>query len=69
MEARISDNSLPIMPTQSWILEAMLAGKSNGKIVSTEELDYAYDCDWHVSGIFFFLSCRKSHIINDYIFI
>ncbi|MCO5554850.1 hypothetical protein L7F22_008386 [Adiantum nelumboides] len=48
-DARNNDASLPNMPSQSWILDAMLTAKSNGEVVSTEEMDYAYGCDWHVS--------------------
>ncbi|MCO5551385.1 hypothetical protein L7F22_004887 [Adiantum nelumboides] len=45
--ARNNDASLPNVPSQSWILDAMLTAKSNGEVVSTEEMDYAYGCDWH----------------------
>ncbi|MCO5586506.1 hypothetical protein L7F22_040446 [Adiantum nelumboides] len=47
-DARNNDASLPNVPSQSWILDAMLTAKSNGEVVSTEEMDYAYGCDWHV---------------------
>ncbi|MCO5593572.1 hypothetical protein L7F22_047587 [Adiantum nelumboides] len=48
-DARNNDASLPNVPSQSWILDAMLSAKSNGDVVSIEEMDYAYGCDWHVS--------------------
>ena len=59
VEARNIDDSMPILPSQSWLLEAMLAARTNGEIVSTEEMDYAYGCDWHVSALFFlqFIVC------------
>ncbi|MCO5561718.1 hypothetical protein L7F22_015341 [Adiantum nelumboides] len=47
-DARNNDASLPNVPSQSWILDAMLTAKSNGEVVSTEEMDYAYGCDWHM---------------------
>ena len=53
VEARNVDDSFPILPSQSWVLDAMLAARSNGEVVSTEEMDYAYGCDWHVSVLFY----------------
>ncbi|MCO5611955.1 hypothetical protein L7F22_066215 [Adiantum nelumboides] len=50
-DARNNDASLPNVPSQSWILDAMLTAKSNGEVVSTEEMDYAYGCDWHPVSI------------------
>ncbi|MCO5571708.1 hypothetical protein L7F22_025455 [Adiantum nelumboides] len=50
-DARNNDASLPNVPSQSWILDAMLTAKSNGEVVSTEEMDYAYGCDWHIDLI------------------
>ena len=46
--ARNHYGGLPSVPSQTWFLEAMLAAKSNGEVVSTEDMDYAYGCDWHV---------------------
>ena len=51
-EARATNGSLPATPSQSWCLEAMQSARSNGEAVSTEEMDYAYGCDWHVSYLF-----------------
>ena len=47
--ARNHDGGLPSLPSQTWFLEAMLAAKSNGEVVSTQDMDYAYGCDWHLS--------------------
>ena len=42
--------SFPSLPSQTWLLEVMLAATSVGKFVNFEEMDYAYGCDWHVSS-------------------
>ena len=54
VEARNIDDSLPVLPSQSWVLEAMLATRRNGERVRTKEMNYAYVCGWHVSGLFHF---------------
>ncbi|MCO5597366.1 hypothetical protein L7F22_051442 [Adiantum nelumboides] len=57
-DARNNDASLPNVPSQSCILDAMLAAKSNDEVVSTEEMDYAYGCELIVilKHVFNFLS-------------
>ena len=35
------DASLPSLPSQTWLLEAMLAATSIGEVVNFEEMDYA----------------------------
>ena len=47
--AQNMDASLPSLPSQTWLLEAMLATTSIGEVVNFEDMDYAYGCDWHVS--------------------
>ena len=52
--AREVDSSLPLLPSQEWIRKSMVEAKENGEVISTEVMDYAYGCDWHVS-IFYFI--------------
>ena len=46
------DSTLPILPSQTWIHDTMVEARKNGEIVTTEEMDYSYGCDWHVSSIY-----------------
>ena len=45
----IKNATLPALPMQTWLLEAMKTAKDGGAIVSSKEMDYAYGYDWQVS--------------------
>ena len=60
--AQNMDAILSSLPSQTWLLKAMLAATSVGEVVNPKEMDYAYGCDWHVSS-------TKYSIFHCYIYV